>query len=166
MDYYLIGKFVDTHGIKGEIRIIADCQFKKRVFTKGNPIYIGKEQKRYLITGYRIHKQFDLLKLEGINNINEIEPLKGELVYIKPEEVGLTDELTIVEHLIGYKVYCGPELIGHVVDYMKGPQLGHDIIIVGDYRYKIPVVEEFIINIDATERVIKINKIRGLLNGN
>ena len=42
-----IGKFVNTHGIKGEIRIKSDFSRKDLIFKKGNYIYINN--KKFLI---------------------------------------------------------------------------------------------------------------------
>ena len=44
MDLINIGKIVNTHGIKGELRIISDFEYKTRVFQKGFNLYIGKDK--------------------------------------------------------------------------------------------------------------------------
>ena len=44
MEYVYLGKITNTHGIKGEIRIISDFANKDIVFKKGFNIYIGKEK--------------------------------------------------------------------------------------------------------------------------
>ena len=44
MEYVLIGKIVNTHGIKGELRIKSDFLMKERVFKKGMSYYIGKDK--------------------------------------------------------------------------------------------------------------------------
>ena len=40
MEYVKIGKIVNTHGIKGELRIRSDFEYKDRVFKKGFILYI------------------------------------------------------------------------------------------------------------------------------
>ena len=40
-EYILIGKIVQTHGIKGELRIRSNFEMKDRVFKKGFNLYIG-----------------------------------------------------------------------------------------------------------------------------
>ena len=44
MEYVCIGKLVNTHGIKGEVRILSDFEFKNKVFVKGFKLYIGKDK--------------------------------------------------------------------------------------------------------------------------
>ena len=37
-----IGKIVNTHGIKGELRLLSKFPYKDKVFIKDMPIYIDK----------------------------------------------------------------------------------------------------------------------------
>ena len=53
-----IGNLVNTHGIKGEVKIISKFKYKSQVFKKGNNLYIDEE--KLTINSYRPHKQFDL----------------------------------------------------------------------------------------------------------
>ena len=80
-----IGKYVNTHGIKGEIRILSDFSRKDLLFIKGFKIYI--KNKEFIINSYRKHKQYYMVTLVGINNINDIIELKGSDVYIKREDI-------------------------------------------------------------------------------
>ena len=43
MELVRIGKIVNTHGIKGELRILSDFEFKDKVFKKGVKVYVGKK---------------------------------------------------------------------------------------------------------------------------
>ena len=67
-DYILVGTIVNTHGIKGELRILSDFS-RKEVFNKGNHLYIGEEKILEEITSYRTHKQFDMVTFKNYNNI-------------------------------------------------------------------------------------------------
>ena len=93
-----VGKYVNTHGIKGEIRLLSNFSRKDLVFTSGVKIYI--KDKEFVIDSYRHHKEFDMLKLKGINNINDILDLKGNDVYVNSS---IIDEF-IDEDLVNYKV--------------------------------------------------------------
>ena len=70
MQKVYVGKVVGTHGIKGEIRIISDFQFKDKVFVVGNILVIN--DKDYVIRSYRKHKNFDMVTLNDYNDINEV----------------------------------------------------------------------------------------------
>ena len=80
MEYIYIGKIVNTHGIKGELRILSDFKYKDRIFRKGFNIYIGKDKIKETITSYRHHKVFEMICMDGYNDINEVLKYKGENV--------------------------------------------------------------------------------------
>ena len=48
-----LGKIVSTHGIKGELRIISDFEYKDKAFKVGTHLIIDDEP--YLIKIYRKH---------------------------------------------------------------------------------------------------------------
>ena len=70
MEKVYIGKIVSTHGIKGELRILSDFQFKDKVFKIGNSLII--DDKEYTIKSYRVHKNFDMVTLDDYKDINEV----------------------------------------------------------------------------------------------
>ena len=74
-----IGKIVNTHGIKGEVKVLTDSDFTDERFQKGQLIKVKhkNEEIPFTIASHRIHKKFHLLTFEGIHNINDIEYLKG-----------------------------------------------------------------------------------------
>jgi 16S rRNA processing protein RimM len=161
MNYILIGKYVNTHGLKGEIRIISDFSYKDKIFIKGMPIYIGNEKILFKINSHRVHKQYNMITLDGINNINDIESLKGSLVYINKEDLKLDDKEFLIEDLIGYDVYINKNLIGKVIEVLKGK--ANDILVVSDKRILIPYVKDFIININNKTKQIEIKDVKGLI---
>ena len=61
MNYLYIGKLVNTHGIKGEVRILSNFRHKDKVFVKGFKFYVGKDKKEYVVETYRKHKNFDMV---------------------------------------------------------------------------------------------------------
>ena len=82
MNYIYVGKIVNTHALKGEIRIISDFEYKDRVFIVNNRLYVGEKKEELIIETYRVHKQFDMIKFKGIDNINDVIKYKGNKVYI------------------------------------------------------------------------------------
>ena len=158
MEYLYLGKIVNTHGIKGEIRILSDFKYKSDVFKIGNNLYIGKNKIQEVINSYRVHKEYDMVTLKGINDINDVLKYKGLDVYINREEYNF--EGIIYEDLIGMEVYSKDKLIGIVDDIIKSS--AHPILKVG--KSMIPFVDEFILNVDNNKKRIDINEIEGLIN--
>ena len=73
------GQIVNTHGIKGEVKVKSNSDFTATRFQPGENLIVKHNNNdiQYTIASYRIHKGFHMLKFEGINNINDIEHLKG-----------------------------------------------------------------------------------------
>jgi 16S rRNA processing protein RimM len=145
MEFINIGKIVNTHGIKGELRILSDFRHKDKVFKKGMKFYVGKEKEEFTVNSYRFHKIFDMVTFNGFNNINEVLYLKGRSVYINKEDLVLDDGEVYIEDLIGYDVIIGEKVLGKVTGVMYNSK-ANDILKVGDIL--IPYVKDLIIKIE------------------
>lgn len=157
-----IGEIVNTHGIKGELRIISDFKYKDIVFKKGVKFYIGKRKQEVIVNTYRKHKIYDMVTFEGINDINEAIIFKGDKVYIAREDLNIDGYVD--EDIIGLKAYDDNNEIGVVQDIIKNKQ---EILLIKNSKktYMIPFVEE-LVKIDLENKKIYINAIEGLLDEN
>ena len=163
MKYLCIGKIVNTHGIKGEVRILSNFKYKGKVFHKGFKVYIGKEKVEEVISTYRPHKQFDMITVEGITNINDVLKYKGSLIYINRDDLELGVGEYLDEDLIGLNVVVDGEKVGEVVRVEKGPQ---DRIVVNKNgtMYLVPYVCDIIKQINLKEGIMTLENIKGLLD--
>lgn len=164
MNYIYIGDIVNTHGIKGELKILSHFKYKNNVFIKDTPIYIGKNKEKQIINSYRKHKIFDMITLLGFNDINEVLKYKGEPVYIDKNEIKIDGILN--EDLINMDVYNDESFIGKVTDILNNGV--YDILVIEKEKSKnlIPNIDEFIKKIDLENKKIQINMIEGLINEN
>lgn len=164
MDYIYIGDIVNTHGIKGEVKIISHFKYKSNVFIKGTSLYIGSNKIKLVINSYRYHKIFDMVTFVGINDINEVLKYKGEPVYIDKNEIKIDGILN--EELIDMDVYNDDSFVGKVTDILNNGV--YDILVIekDDSRNLVPNITEFIKDIDLSSKRIQINMIEGLINEN
>lgn len=163
MEYLYLGEIVNTHGIKGEVRIISDFKFKDVVFKKGNFLYIGNYKDKEVINTYRVHKNYDMVTFDGINDINDVLKYKGKKVYIIREEHNFDGIL--YEDVIGLDVYSEDKKIGTVDSIIKSH--AHPILVVkndNDKEFMIPFIDEFIINVDVDNKKVDVKLIEGLIN--
>ena len=112
MDKIYIGKITSFHGIKGEIRIKSDFLYKEQAFKVNNIIYI--DNINYKIISYRRHKDYEMIMLEGFNDLNSVMFLKNKEVYIAKEELNLKDNLLVDEDYIGLDVIMNDKNYGKV----------------------------------------------------
>ena len=164
MDLIKIGEIVNTHGIKGEVRLLSDFKYKNDVFKKGMPVYIGRFKDKQIINGYRVHKCFDMLTFEDINNINDVIIYKTDDVYVDRSDLKIDGILD--SDLIGLDVYSENKFIGKIESIMKNK--ANDILFISNdiKKHLIPNVSEFVSNIALDNKKVNINVIEGLLDEN
>lgn len=152
-----IGVLVNTHGIKGEVRILSDFKYKDLVFISGNAIYI--DDKKYIIKSHRKHKTFDLICFNEFENINDVINLKGKNVLIDRNDYEFPGLLN--EDLFGKKVYDKEKFIGTLKDIIKNKNQEIMVIENNGKEYLIPYVDEFVQKIDED---IHLDLIRGFID--
>ena len=151
-----IGDLVNTHGIKGETRIISNFKYKDIVFKPNNYLYINNEKLK--IKTYRKHKNYDMVTFDGYNNINDVLKFKGNKVYINKDEFDFNGPLN--EELIGKKVYDNDKYIGVLKEVITNG--GKEILVIkGKKEYLIPYVDEFVKEINKD---IKLSLIKGFID--
>ena len=155
MRFIYIGKVTNTHALKGEIRILSNFEFKSKVFTKGFKLYVGHLKTEETIETYRRHKQYDMVKFVGIDNINDVIKYKGASVFINEEDLNLSDDEILTEELIGMEVYNDNSLVGTITEYREDN--GNKNIRVNDKL--IPFNKDFISKIDKQNREIHFHDI-------
>ena len=159
MNYICIGKIVNTHALKGEVRIISNFEYKQRVFKKGFNLYIGQNKNKEVIETYRVHKQFDMVKFIGIDYINDVLKYKGCNVYINMDDLELNEDEILEGELINMKVYSKDKELGIITEYRNDN--GNKMIRVNDKF--IPYNKDFIEKIDKQNKVIYMHDIEVFL---
>lgn len=162
MEYIKIGKIVDTHGIKGELRIRSNFLKKELVFVPSFKLYIGKEKKEETITTYRHHKEFDMVTLNGYTNINEVLKYLKSDVYINRDDLKLEDNEYLLDDLIGMQVQEMEENIGKITDFVYNN--GNILLIVsGSSNFYIPYKSNYIINVDRKNKIVYTENAKDLI---
>lgn len=156
-----IGKIINTHGIRGELKV-EPYTFDNKRFSKLKSVYVGDDLKEFLIKKVRVNN-FVYITFEGFENINDVLNLKGLEIYIKDEDrLDLEEDQYYISDIIGKKVYDTEDnYIGILKNVLEYP--ANDIFIIeSDDKsiYQIPAVKEFIKKIDS---IITIKLIEGMI---
>ena len=161
MKFIKIGKIVNTHGIKGELRIISDFKYKDKVFVKDFNIYIGPDKIKEKITSYRKHKQFDMICLASYININEVLKYKGLYVFIDKSDLKLAPNSYLNEDIIGLDVIVLNNNIGKITDVIKNVK--GELLVINN-KILVPYYDVFVKKIDIDNNKIYLNYIDGLFD--
>ncbi len=154
-NYVLIGKIINSFGIKGEVKMLSSFEYKDRILKKGNFLYIGPLKEKEEIKSYRVHKHYDLISFTAYDNINEILKYKGLNVYAKRSDLHLLDTEYLISDLIGYQVYDEDILLGTVIDYEENNNIL--LKVKGEKNFYLPLIPNYIKEVLKDEKIIKTN---------
>jgi 16S rRNA processing protein RimM len=168
--WFNVGKIVNTHGVKGEVRVISRTDFPEERYKVGNTLYIwqekGTEPLVVNVTSHRQHKSFDLLTFEGYNNVNEVEQLKGSLLKVPEEQLGELPEGEYYYHeIIGCTVVTEDgETIGTIKEILSPG--ANDVWVIKQPKGQdvlIPYIDEVVLQVNIDEKLVTIQVMEGLL---
>lgn len=160
MNLIYIGKITSTHGIKGELKIKSNFEYKDKVFVIGNKLIIDNND--YIIKSYRSHKGFDMVTLNDYKDINEVLFLLNKKVYITKENNCISD-IILDEDLKDFDaVINGKKGVIREV-FFASPNNKIIRILINGKEVLVPFNKEFIKNIDKNKKEIKIELIDGMM---
>ena len=167
MEYIEIGQIVNTNGLKGVVKVnpftddISKFEDLKYVY-----IQLKNELKKVKIEQVRYNKNQVLLKLEGIDSIEEAEKYRN--FYLKTEKESqedLGEDTYYIVDLIGLDVYSDKnEYLGKIEDVF--PTGSNDVYVVKDNLGKqilIPAIADVVKEVDLKNKKMTINLIPGLI---
>ena len=158
-EYIEAGEIVNTHGIRGEVRILSwldSPEYLKSFKT----LYVDAKPLR--VRAARVHKGAVIAALEGVEDVNAAMALKGKTVYIARADARLPEGAFFLADILGAEVVdeLGARL-GVLAEVLENP--GNRIYVVrGEREHLIPAVPEFILNTDVEGGVITVRLIEGM----
>ncbi len=159
-----IGQIVNTHGLRGDLKVMPWCD-DPTVFDE--LAYVIIDGNEYNIEKSRMQKNMVLLKLEGIDHINEAEKYRNKILTVPREEMGDLPEGTYyICDLLGCSVETvSGRALGKIVDIIKTGS--NDVYVVEDDSKKqvlIPVIDEVVKSVDIEGKMIVIEPLKGLID--
>ena len=168
MQYYNVGKIVNTHGIRGEVRVIATTDFPQERFQNGAILYLKQsagEPLRLEVAGARQHKGMWLVKFKGYDNINDVQSFRDHELMVTEDEQQPLEEGQYYYH----------QIIGLTVKTLEGSELGvikeilspgaNDVWVVkrvGQSDLLLPVIDDVVKNVDLDKGEVDVELMEGL----
>jgi 16S rRNA processing protein RimM len=160
----VVGRIGRAHGVLGEATIDVQTDDPDLRFKVGSKLTLDSGQE-LTIKSSRWHNQILLLGFEGVNDRNQIEALRDQLISSQVDLSALAPGEYHYQQLIGCQVYLqNNDLVGQVSEVVKLP--GQDLLSVdkNGSQVLIPMVKQIIISIDVLEKKIVVNPPEGLLD--
>ena len=156
MEFLEAGEIVTTHGVRGEVKVLpwADSPDFLMDYKR---VLIGTTE--YKVEQCRIQKSCNLMKLSGIDTMEQAQQLRGKIIKIHRQDAPA--DLIFAAELIDMEVYCEEQCIGKIADVLDYP--GNKVYVVkGEHEYMIPAVKQFVLSTDLQENRMQVKLIEGM----
>lgn len=166
MNLLEVGKIVNTHGLRGEVKIVPWTD-SPDVFENLEYVIVKsrKEERKLTISGIKYQKNNIIVKFSELNSIEEAELLKNSVVYAEREALGeLPEGVYYIADLIGLTV-CDEEghIIGTVNDvFSTGANDVYDVARDGKKNLLLPVIDDVVKKVDIAGGKITVHIMEGL----
>lgn len=161
-----VGIFVNTHGLKGEVKVKLTTDFASLRFAKNACVYMHTEGgvKQFSIHSTRPQKDMLLVKFKGYNHINEVESWKGNAFFIYEDQLQELEEDEAYYHeLMDASVFdTNEQELGKVIEIIE---TGANIVLRVEMHGKqmlIPFVKAFVKSFDKQEKTMIVEVMEGL----
>lgn len=167
-NYYDVGKIVNTHGIKGEVRVLSITDSPEKRYKKQAVLTWFKEGEspiELVVRGHRQHKNFDLLMFEEYMSINDVEPLVGGVLKVSEEDLSdLEEDEFYLHEIIGLNVVDEEgNVVGKVKEVISTG--ANDVWIVQRQNKKdllLPYIDDVILDVDLEQEKVIVHILEGL----
>lgn len=162
-EYLEAGKIVNTHGIKGEVKIMPYtdvpellCEFD-RLFLDRKEIFIERS---------RVAKNMVIAKFEGVDTPEKAEKLRNKILYMHRDDLELDDDTYFIQDLIGMEVKDAETgvVYGTIKDVMQTGANDVYVIKGSDREYLVPAIADVVVSTDIENNVMTINVLDGLFD--
>ena len=156
LEYIEAGEIVNTHGVRGEVKVLCWLDAPEMLCEFDRCRIAGKD---YEMESVRVQKTCNLVKLRGVDTMEDAQKLRGKVLELYREDID--DEVIFAAELVGVEVYADDQCIGTIREVLDYP--GNSVYVVrGEYEYMIPAVKQFILSTDMVKNVMEVRLIEGM----
>lgn len=161
-DKFEVGKIVNTFGIKGEVKVNLYTEDISN-FKTNNKVYVNDKEMQ--VENSRLQKNMLILKLKGIDNMNDAEDLRGSIIKVNRSKNELPEGTYYIADLIGLDVYTEDgSLLGKVIDiYNTGANDIYTVKTQDGKEVLLPAIKDVIKQVDIQNGKIIVHILKGLI---
>ncbi|MBR3890787.1 MAG: 16S rRNA processing protein RimM [Bacilli bacterium] len=162
MGKLIIGKIINTRGLKGEMKVDNKSSFIKDRYKSGNIVYLSKDEENFIektIVKYSFTKGFIYLTLEGIDDIDKANEYREYYIFCEDEKLNESKDVYHYLTLKDMDVIFNDTVIGKVINIESNGRQDLLRIDTGNKTFLVPFLNEFIVNIDKEKKTITLTNI-------
>lgn len=168
MNYFNVGKIVNTQGLQGEMRVLSVTDFAEERFKKGNKLALFDKKDQFVmdveIASHRKAKNFDIIKFKGMYHINDIEKFRDFSLKVAEGDLSdLEDGEFYYHEIIGLEVYENDVLLGTIKEILQPG--ANDVWVVkrkGKRDLLLPYIPPVVLGIDIEQGRVDVEIPEGL----
>lgn len=166
MNYILIGKIVNTHGVKGEVKIYP---YTDDIDNLSNikEFYLDKElSNKFIVENCRPHKNMLIAKLKDVSDVDSALRLKDKDIFINKNSLDKLDEGTYyIFDLIGLDVFDMDENKIGVLQNVEqnGANDIYEVLTLDGKKIYLPAIREVIKKVDIGNKKMYVCIMKGLI---
>ncbi len=160
------GKITGTHGLKGEVRVQPWAD-SPEFLAEFDELYLDGGSKKIEITSARVHKNMIIMKIRGVDTIEDADKLRNKVLYMNRNDVELENGAYFIQDLIGLDVIDDDtdERLGRLDDVSEtGANDVYHVKTDDGKVFLIPVIPDVIKEISPENGYVRIFKMRGLFD--
>ena len=163
------GKITKAHGLRGELKLLPHSR-SLHSFEEITKIFVettaSNTPQEFGIEKLRFHKNTAVLKLRGVDTVEEAERLRGRAVYIDDKELGeLEEDEYYFSDLIGLEAFTeNDEYLGKVEEVMERAIQSVLVIKNEDKELLVPMSEPIVKEINLDARKIIVSPVKGMFD--
>ena len=167
-DFFTVGIVTTAHGIKGEVKVYPTTDDVKR-FKKLKEVYVKTKNdcvKKH-VESVKFFKQFVILKLEGIDTMNDAYLYKDATLMVDRENaIKCEKDEYFIADLFGLKVYDEERnLLGELTEvYQTGANDVYEITKEDGKTFLVPAIHDCIKSVDVKNKEMVIHLLQGLMD--
>ena len=156
LEFIEAGEIVTTHGVRGEVKVLPWVD-SPELLLDFERVKIGDAD--YKVEGCRVQKTCNLMKLQGVDTVEDAMALRGKTMLLYREDID--PDVIFAAELIGMKVLENGIELGRITDVLDYP--GNKVYIVkGEHEYMIPAVKAFVLSTDMKNEIMEVKTIEGM----
>lgn len=159
------GKIVGTHGVRGEMRVECWCD-SPQFLAQFKTLYLNEGQEKLKVKS-RAHKNMVLMKVPGVDTIEQADLYRGKVLYINRSDIKLDKGAYFVQDMIGLSVVdsSSDEVYGTVNDVLiTGSNDVYEMKGNDSKMYYIPAIPDIIDKVDVDGGKLYITPMKGLFS--
>jgi len=164
--FLVVGQIAKPHGVRGDVRVVLHTDVPER-FAWLEEIYIGEKEPRPVAIEYvRFHKNWVLLKLDGYDDRNAVESLRGQLLQVREDQaIPLEEGEYFLFQLIGLTVIDEDgDHLGELVQVIETGANNVFVVRGPQGEILIPDISDVVQDIDFEGGKITVHLLPGLLS--